>query len=140
MKYLREKNEKQPLFGLQRNQRKVAECLKARKYDMVVQGGWAILDDFFMFLEELGIMELLKESCGTFIRLMVLPLQFILLYIAKILIGVQRMNEVPEKIFKDSGLMKIIGFTNVQIKGGLCGRGDVNQHGKGLKKTVWTYE
>ncbi|GAC1392799.1 MAG: hypothetical protein NVSMB38_17650 [Ktedonobacteraceae bacterium] len=61
------------------------------------------LDEFFVFLEALGMMQAFEQ--------MRLPtVQFVLLSLLKILFGGQSMHELPRVLFSDLGLMELVGF------------------------------
>src|SRR5687768_75837 len=56
----------------------------------------ALLDDFFHFLQALGIMALLEHVHGTAIqRAMVAYVQYVLLYGVKTLFGIESLNALP---------------------------------------------
>src|SRR5918992_5045507 len=56
----------------------------------------ALLDDFFYFLRELGVVDWLSDVRSTAIqREMVAVVQYVLLYRLKTVFGVDRMNALP---------------------------------------------
>ena len=56
----------------------------------------AVLDDFFHFLGQIGVMALLAEAHGTAMpREMVPSVQYVLLYGLKTLFGIERRNALP---------------------------------------------
>ena len=89
-----------------------------------------LLDEFFVFLEELGMMEAFEQMRLPGAKRMLVPtVQFVLLYVLKVLFGGQSMNELPRVLFSDLGLMELVGFNAQQCEEGLTRRGD------GLRKT-----
>jgi Transposase DDE domain len=90
-----------------------------------------LLDEFFVFLEELGMMKELEElKLGGARRVLVPTIQFVLLYLLKVLFGGKSMNELPKLLFSHEGLMKLVGFNAVQIKEGMTKRGDKQRKSK----------
>jgi hypothetical protein len=90
-----------------------------------------LLDEFFVFLEELGIMKELEQLELRGARRVLVPtIQFVLLYLLKVLFGGKSMNELPKVLFSNQGLMKLVGFNAVQIKEGLTKRGDKQRKSK----------
>ena len=56
----------------------------------------ALLDDFFHFLQELGVVDLLEDVQGTAIQREMVPfVQYVLLYGLKTLFGIESMNALP---------------------------------------------
>ncbi len=89
-----------------------------------------LLDEFCVFLEELGMMEAFEQMRLPGAKRMLVPtVQFVLLYLLKVLFGGQSMNELPRVLFSDLGLMELVGFNAQQCEEGLTRRGD------GLRKT-----
>src|SRR5439155_23626309 len=84
-----------------------------------------LLDEFFVFLEELGMMEAFEQMRLPGAKRMLVPtVQFVLLYVLKVLFGGQSMNELPRVLFSDLGLMELVGFNAQQCEEGLTRRGD----------------
>ena len=55
-----------------------------------------LLDEFFVFLEELGMLEAFEQVSLTGVKRMLVPtVQFVLLYFLKVLFGGESMNELP---------------------------------------------
>ena len=70
-----------------------------------------LLDEFFVFLEELGMMQAFEQmSLPRAKRMLVPTVQFILLYLLKVLFGSSSMHELPRVLFSDLGLMELVGF------------------------------
>jgi hypothetical protein len=66
----------------------------------------AVLDDFFHFLDQIGVMALLADVRGTAIQREMVPfVQYVLLYGLKTLFGIESMNALPPLLFSDEALM-----------------------------------
>src|SRR6266851_8985580 len=90
-----------------------------------------LLDEFFVFLEELGMMQAFEEMRVPGAKRMLIPtVQFVLLYVLKVLVGGQSMNELPRVLFSDLGLMELVGFNAHQCENGLTKRGDAQRQPK----------
>jgi hypothetical protein len=84
----------------------------------------AVLDDFFYFLHELGVVDLLGQVQGTAVQREMVPcVQYLLLYSLKTLFGVDSMNALPPLLFSDEALMRLVGFNARQVRQGVCQRG-----------------
>src|SRR5437667_5043822 len=87
-----------------------------------------LLDEFFVFLEELGMMQAFEQMSVPGAKRMLIPtVQFVLLYVLKVLVGGQSMNELPRVLFSDLGLMELVGFNAHQCENGLTKRGDASR-------------
>jgi Transposase DDE domain len=90
----------------------------------------ALLDDFFYFLQELGVGDWLGEVQGTAVqRAMVPVVQYVLLYSLKTLFGIESMHALPALLFSDEALMRLVGFTAHQVRHGVCQRGAAHRRG-----------
>ncbi len=79
-----------------------------------------LLDEFFVFLEDVGMLQAFEQvSMPGVKRILVPAVQFVLLYLLKVLIGGQSMNELPRVLFSDVGLMELVGFNAQQCEQGL---------------------
>lgn len=108
----------------ERDDRKVARMIREGKTDFITGTGWALLDKFFIFSEEIGFYVVLKKVKGEgYERTMVALVRLLTTYSAKVLLGIAYLRQVPAFLFKDIGLLKRIGFTAIQIKEGICKRG-----------------
>ena len=88
--------------------------------------GW--LDEFLVLLEELGMMQAFEQMSLPGAKRMLVPtVQFVLLYLLKVLIGGSSMNELPRVLFSDVGLMELVGFNAQQCEDGLTRRGDAQR-------------
>jgi hypothetical protein len=84
----------------------------------------ALLDDFFHFLRELGVLELREGVQGTALQREMVPVvQSLVLYGLKTLFGIERMNALPALLFSDAALMQLVGFNAQQVRHGVCQRG-----------------
>ena len=115
------------------NKRKVTKALKNKIIDIAINTNWPFIGPFLKFLEDKGVMDVLKKITGTQIRKMLGLNIYILLYMLKIIIGIPT-TRGSEALLGDLGAMKLIGFDVDSLKEGLCRRGDANQHGEGYKK------
>ncbi len=90
-----------------------------------------LLDEFFVFLEQVGVMGVLErlELPGVQ-RVLVPTVQFVVLYLLKVLFGGQSMNELPRWLFSNVALMQLVGFNARQVEVGLTKRGDAQRKAK----------
>jgi hypothetical protein len=90
-----------------------------------------LLDEFFVFLEELGMMAVLEQlELPGVQRVLVPTVQFVLLYLLKVLFGGQSMNELPRWLFSNLALMELVGFNARQVEEGLTKRGEAQRTSK----------
>lgn len=106
-----------------RNQREVIKRLLDGNYEMATGKGWGFFDEFFTFLWHIGFLSILNIEGIGFKRKMIAITKLLMTYSTKILLGISSMNAVPEKLFGDIGLLKLLGFTIRQIKEGFSDRG-----------------
>src|SRR6266850_4181015 len=91
----------------------------------------AVLDDFFHFLQSLGVITLFEQACGAGIRREMVPFaHYVLLYGLKTLFGIERMNALPSLLFSDEALMQLVGFNAQQVRHGVCQRGATKRQGE----------
>ena len=112
-----------PRRYLTRNQKEVAKRLIDGEVTMISSAGWGFVERFLVFLNELGIFELLEVDGARFYRKMINVGLFIITYEIKILLGIASMNQVTERLFKDVALMRLMGYTADQLASGFCKRG-----------------
>src|SRR5438105_5751245 len=87
-----------------------------------------LLDEFFAFLKELGMLEAFEQVSLTGVKRTLVPtVQFVLLYFLKVLLGGESMNELPRVLFSDLALMELVGFNAHQCESGLTKRGDASR-------------
>jgi hypothetical protein len=114
----------------ERAQKEVYRKLKARERPQAVVGaGWGFLDHFFIFLFSLGFFARVDFRLARVQRVMVPTVLMILTYEVKQLMGISSMNQLEEHLFRDTALLKIIGFTARQIQEGFCQRGKGKRRG-----------
>src|SRR6266511_59776 len=90
----------------------------------------ALLDDFFYFLQQLGVVDLLNDVRSTAIQREMVPVvQYVLLYSLKTLFGVDSMNALPPVLFSDEALMRLVGFKAQQVRQEVCQRGAAQRQG-----------
>src|SRR5437764_2088591 len=90
-----------------------------------------LLDEFFVFLKELGMLEAFAQVSLTGVKRTLVPtVQFVLLYFLKVLFGSSSMNELPRVLFSDLALMELGGFNAQQCENGLTKRGDAQRKTK----------
>jgi Transposase DDE domain len=90
----------------------------------------ALLDDFFYFLHELGVVDLLGDVQGTAVQREMVPIvQYLLLYSLKTLFGIESMHALPALLFSDEALMRLVGFNSYQVRHGVCQRGAAKRQG-----------
>ncbi len=90
-----------------------------------------LLDEFFVFVEEIGMMAVLEQMELPGVQRVLVPtVQFVLLYVLKVLFGGQSMNELPGLLFSNLALMQLVGFNARQVEAGLTKRGDAQRKTK----------
>src|SRR6266853_1187717 len=90
-----------------------------------------LLDEFFVFLEEVGILRAFEQiSLPGVKRVLVPTVQFVLLYFLKVLFGSESMNELPRVLFSKLALMELVGVNAQQCENGLTKRGDAQRKSK----------
>jgi hypothetical protein len=117
----------------QRDDRRVAQGLYVGEEieEMHELSDAGLLDEFFVFLEELGMMPVFEELVLPEVKRMLVPtVQFVLLYLLKILFGSESMHELPRVLFSNIGLMELVGFNAQQCEKGLTKRGDAQRKTK----------
>jgi len=121
----------------ERAQKEVYRKLQARERPQAVVGaGWGFLDHFFIFLFSLGFFARVDFRLKRVKRVMVPTLLMILTYEVKQLLGISSMNQLEEHLFRDTALLKIIGFTARQIQEGFCQRGKGKRRGPVHRDTL----
>jgi hypothetical protein len=84
----------------------------------------ALLNDFFQFWRELGVLDLMEDVQGKALQRTMVPIvQYLLLYGLKTLFGIDSMNALPALLFSDEALMQLVGFSAQQVRHGVCQRG-----------------
>jgi DDE family transposase len=116
-----------------RDDRRVAQALYAGEEleEMHELSEAGLLDEFFVFLEEIGLMGVLEQlDLPGVHRVLVPTVQFVLLYLLKVLVGGQSMHELPRVLFSNVALMELVGFNAQQVEEGLTKRGDAQRKTK----------
>src|SRR6266511_919859 len=91
----------------------------------------AVLDDFFHFLDQIGVLALLAEVHGAAMPREMGPyVQYVLLYGLKTLFGIKSMHALPSLLFSDEALMQLVGFNAQQVRQGVCQRGRTKRQGE----------
>jgi hypothetical protein len=87
--------------------------------------GRAMLDEFFFFLKEMGIYELLENLGSTQVQREMIPIfRYVLIYILRIMMNIPSMNALPELLLTDEKWMTSVGFNGYQMENGICRRGE----------------
>jgi len=113
-----------------RDDTKVAQALYAGETieEMHHLSDAGLLDEFFVFLKELGMLEAFEQVSQSGVKRTLVPtVQFVLLYFLKVLLGAESMNELPRVLFSDLALMELVGFNAHQCETGLTNRGDASR-------------
>jgi hypothetical protein len=91
----------------------------------------ALLDEFFHFLQAIGVMSLLQGAHGAAVQREMVPfVQYVLLYGLKTLFGIESMNALPPLLLSDAALMQLVGFNAHQVRQGICQRGATRRQGE----------
>src|SRR5213080_279022 len=87
-----------------------------------------LLDEFFVFLKDVGMLEAFEQVSQAGVKRTLVPtVQFVLLYVLKVLLGGESMHELPHVLFSDLALMELVGFNAHQCESGLTKRGDASR-------------
>jgi hypothetical protein len=90
-----------------------------------------LLDEFFVFVEEIGMMAVLEQLQLPGVQRVLVPtVHFVLLSVLKVLVGGQSMNELPRLLFSHLAVMQLVGFNARQVEAGLTKRGDAQRKTK----------
>ncbi len=92
---------------------------------MVGVCGWGFVAGFLAFLDEISFYALLDIEGKGFQRVMVPVARLIMTYQMKILMGISSINLVSTKLFRQTALLKLIGYTTTQMQIGFCERGNL---------------
>jgi len=113
-----------------RDDKRVAQALYAGEEleEMHELSEAGLLDEFFAFLEDLGMLaEFEQVKLPGVQRVLVPAVQYVLLYLLKVLVGGQSMNELPRVLFSNVALMELVGFNARQVEEGFTKRGDAQR-------------
>src|SRR5205807_9092351 len=89
-----------------RDDEKVAQALYAGEpiEEMHHLSDAGMLDEFFVFLKDLGMLEAFEQVSQSGVQRTLVPtVQFVLLYVLKVLLGSESMNELPRVLCERSG-------------------------------------
>jgi hypothetical protein len=117
----------------QRDDQQVAQALYAgEEVDALHELSEAgLLDGFFAFLEEVGVLGLFGAVTLPGVRRVLVPVvQFVVLYLLKVLYGVPSMNALPALLFSNEAAMLLVGFNATQCAEGLTQRGEAQRQHK----------
>jgi hypothetical protein len=93
----------------------------------------ALRDDFWHFLQAIGVLTLRQEAHGAAIQRTMLPfVQYVLRSGVKTLLGMERMNALPSWLCSDEAVMPRVGFNAQQVRQGICQRGVTTRQGERL--------
>jgi hypothetical protein len=122
---------------LTRNQKEVAKRLAhGEGCDYVHDGSWGFFDRFLVFLKGIGYLTTLNLDGEGYERRMITTAKLLLTYQARVLLGIDSMNKIPQMLFGDIGLLMTLGWTAMQIKEGVCKRGKGKHDGPIHKDTL----
>src|SRR6266700_6442839 len=113
-----------------RDDEKIAQALYAGEpIEEMHQLSYAgLLDEFFVFLKALGMLEVFEQVSQSAVQRTLVPtVQFVLLYVLKVLLGGESMHELPHVLFSDLALMELVGFNAHHCESGLTKRGDASR-------------
>ena len=106
------------------NQKEVVKKFESGSYDLISGYGWDFVIPFLNFCNMLGTFKLFSEVEAKGYKRQMFPSEILLiLYLFKVLLGIRYLNEVSFKLFNDSGLMKLLGFSTKDLKEGTNKRG-----------------
>jgi hypothetical protein len=85
--------------------------------------GDGLLDSFYEFLKQVGFMKEAKLIKAENVkRIMIGMFKYIMMYMLKVLMGIQSINETPV-LLTNVVAMKMVGFNANQVREGICERG-----------------
>jgi DDE family transposase len=116
-----------------RDDERVAKGLYAgEEIDEIHQLGEAgLLDEFFVYLKEIGMFSAFEQVGMPEVKRVLVPtVQFVLLYMLRVLFDCESMNELPRVLFSNVALMELVGFNAHQCEEGLTKRGDAARQKK----------
>jgi hypothetical protein len=105
-----------------RNQAAVAAAIARKEYTDMTPSGVGLADEFFALMEQVGILKRLALA-GHYQRQLIPLTLMMTTYSAKVIMGLSSQNQLSTHLFRDAGLLRLIGFTAKQIDEGFCKRG-----------------
>jgi hypothetical protein len=110
-----------------RNQEAVAAAIARKEYTDMTPSGIGVADEFFALMEQVGILNRLAVE-GAYQRELVPMALLMTTYSARVIMGISSQNQLPTHLFRDAGLLRLIGYTAKQIDEGFCKRGKGHTH------------
>ena len=110
-----------------RNQEAVAAAIARKEYTDMTPSGVGVVDEFFALMEQVGILNRLAVQ-GIYQRRLIPLVLLVVTYCAKVIVGLSSQNQIPTHLFRDAGLLRLIGYTAKQIEEGFCKRGKGRTH------------
>ena len=116
----------------ERNDQAIAQALYAGQ---AVDGVYTLdeaglLDGFFAFLKEVGVMAVWQGFQIEAIQRIFIPtLYFVLLYGTRVLFGIESSNALPVLLFSNVAVMTLLGFNAWMVSNGLTHRGQSQRSG-----------
>ncbi len=114
-----------PWRYLTRDQQEVAKRLTRGQITLVAVSGWGFVASFLAFLDEISFYALLGIEGKGYQRMMIPVARLIMTYQMKILMGISSINLAPTKLFRQTALLRLIGYTTTQMQAGFCERGNL---------------
>ena len=111
---------------VERNDQAVAQALHDGQGIDTVYGldDVGLLDGFYAFLEETGILAHWRTLTIEGVRHLFVPvLMFVLLYGTRVLFGIESSNALPALLFSNVAAMTLVGFNAQQVAEGMSKRG-----------------
>ena len=82
-----------------------------------------LLDAFMAFLGDIGLISYLEGMKASTRQRFIVPTCVVLLtYMTKVLMGIEHLYSMPDVLFSDPGVMKVIGMNARWLSEGLCNR------------------
>jgi hypothetical protein len=125
-----------PYRYLSRNQKEVAQRLLAGEVTMISSASWAFFEQFLLFLHEVGFFEVIGVEGKQFYRQLIEVRLLVMTYSVKVLLGIASINQVPGRLFRDTALLLLIGYTTEQLASGFCSRGYADKQKPMHKNTL----
>ncbi len=90
-----------------------------------------LLDEVFHFLDTLCVLRLVEELTLPGVERVLIPVvQFVLLYLLKVLFGIRSMNALPPLLFSQVPVMTLLGFNATHMAVGCTRRGEAPRRRK----------
>jgi len=132
----RKQKQYHPYRYLSRNQKEVVKRLLDGEVTMISSASWAFFEQFLVFLHAVGFFEVIGVEGKQFYRQMIEVSLLVMTYSAKVLLGIASINQVPGRLFRDTALLLLIGYTTEQLASGFCSRGYTDKQKPMHKNTL----